>query len=185
MTTNQPEQQHALPVSEETDVKFMELALAEARAAGQQDEVPVGAVLVLHGEVLAAAGNRVITDCDPSAHAESLVIRAAASKLGNYRLLDTTLYVTLEPCSMCAGLLVHSRVGRLVFGAADPKTGAAGSVMNLVEHPELNHQLAVTRGVLGAECGQQLSAFFRERRKARKALKRAAQEFSSGSGQGA
>ncbi len=147
------------------------MALAEkAEALG---EVPVGAVLVRDGQVLAEGYNRSITDHDPSAHAEMLCLRQAGPKLGNYRMLDTTLYVTLEPCPMCAGALVHARVGRVVFGAFDPKTGAAGSVMDLLDHPALNHWPEVVKGVLSEPCAAQLSAFFRRRRAEKKALKQA------------
>lgn len=142
-----------------------------AERAEQQGEVPVGAVLVHNGKVLGEGWNQMISQSDPSAHAEMQAVRAAAAALGNYRLLDTTLYVTLEPCSMCAGMLVHSRIKRLVFGASDYKTGAAGSVMDLVRHPQLNHQLEVTAGVLAAECSTQLSAFFQRRRQEQKAAR--------------
>ena len=145
----------------------MELA-AEAETLG---EVPVGAVLVKQGEVVAEGYNRSIIDHDPSAHAEMQCLRQAGLKLENYRQLDTTLYVTLEPCPMCAGALVHARVGTVVFGASDPKTGAAGSVMDLLRHPSLNHQVEVIGGVLAEPCAQQLSDFFKRRRAEKKALK--------------
>ncbi|WP_286340254.1 tRNA adenosine(34) deaminase TadA [Ferrimonas sp. YFM] len=147
--------------------RAMELA-AEAEALG---EVPVGAVLVKQGEVVAEGYNRSIVDHDPSAHAEMQCLRQAGSKLENYRQLDTTLYVTLEPCPMCAGALVHARVDTVVFGASDPKTGAAGSVMDLLRHPSLNHQVEVIGGVLAEPCAQQLSDFFKRRRAEKKALK--------------
>ena len=145
----------------------MELA-AEAETLG---EVPVGAVLVKQGVVVAEGYNRSIIDHDPSAHAEMQCLRQAGLKLENYRQLDTTLYVTLEPCPMCAGALVHARVGTVVFGASDPKTGAAGSVMDLLRHPSLNHQVEVIGGVLAEPCAQQLSDFFKRRRAEKKALK--------------
>ena len=149
----------------------MRQAMALAEQAAAAGEVPVGAVVVLDEQLVAEGFNQVITRNDPSAHAEMLALRAAGAKLGNYRLLDTTLYVTLEPCAMCAGAMVHGRVRRLVFGAFDAKTGAAGSVMDITRHPQLNHQLAVLGGVLGEECGQRLSAFFQQRRAEKKAKK--------------
>ncbi|MCC2614971.1 tRNA adenosine(34) deaminase TadA [Aestuariibacter halophilus] len=154
------------------DEQWMAHALRLADKAWQEGEVPVGAVLVRDGEVIGEGWNRSIGNHDPSAHAEMMAIRAAGQKLSNYRLVDTTLYVTLEPCPMCAGLLVHSRIARLVFGADDPKTGAAGSVMDIVNDERLNHQVAVTRGVLGEQCGAKLSDFFKWRRQQQKAAKR-------------
>lgn len=146
------------------DEACMRAALEEARAAGAAGEVPIGAVLVLDGSVVARGQNRVLRDVDPTAHAEVVVLRAGAKALGNYRLLDCELYVTLEPCAMCAGAMIHARLGRLVYGAADPKAGAAGSVLEVLNHPRLNHQMTVTRGVLAEECSELLRAFFRERR---------------------
>ena len=143
----------------------MERALALAEEAERDGEVPVGAVLVdADGNVIATARNRPIGACDPTAHAEVEALRAAGQALGNYRLTGCTLYVTLEPCPMCAAALVHARVARLVYGAADPRSGAAGSVMDLVRSPLLNHRLEVTGGVLEAECSERLQAFFRARR---------------------
>ncbi len=142
----------------------MRAALDEARAAAAAAEVPIGAVAVIGGEIVARGQNRVLRDCDPTAHAEMVALRAASAAVGNYRLLDCELYVTLEPCAMCAGAMIHARLGRLVYGAADPKAGAAGSVLEVLNHPRLNHQMAVTGGVLGEECGELLRAFFRERR---------------------
>lgn len=165
-----PEQQSSLP--HELDKMFMQHALQLADRAEQQDEIPVGAVLVKNGEVIAEGWNQSISLNDPSAHAEMMALRSAGEKLNNYRLIDTTLYVTLEPCPMCAGLLVHARVSRIVFGAADYKTGACGSIMNLVQDPKLNHQLDVSGGVLALECGNKLSAFFKKRREVKKALKK-------------
>ncbi|RUO27124.1 tRNA adenosine(34) deaminase TadA [Aliidiomarina minuta] len=153
---------------------YMRQALDLAAKAESQGEVPVGAVLVHGDKVIGEGYNQVITRADPSAHAEMLAIREAAAVLGNYRLLDCTLYVTLEPCAMCAGLLVHSRITQLVYGAADPKAGACGSQLNLVQHAKLNHQVAITSGILQDECSHRLSAFFRQRRAARKALKQSA-----------
>jgi tRNA(adenine34) deaminase len=146
-------------------VDFMRLALEEARSAGRINEVPVGAVLVSEsGEVLASAHNRPILNKDPTAHAEILALRRGAEKLQNYRLLNTTLYVTIEPCFMCMGALIHARVARLVYGAADPKWGAAGSLYDIGHDPRLNHQLEVVSGVCEEECREIMQAFFRSRR---------------------
>ncbi len=153
------------------DLYWMQHALLLADKAEQSGEIPVGAVLVKDGVILGEGWNQSIQLNDPSAHAEMMAIRQAAEKVGNYRLLDCTLYVTLEPCAMCAGLLVHSRVKRLVFGAKDAKTGAAGSVLDIVRHPVLNHQLEVEDGALAQQCADKLSAFFRRRRAEQKALK--------------
>ena len=153
------------------DTVFMREAMAFAAQAEADGEVPVGAVLVYRGEIIGRGRNRVIGGLDPSLHAEMEAIREGAAAIGNYRLLETTLYVTLEPCPMCAGLLVHSRIGRLVYGAYDLKTGAAGSLMDLVRHPQLNHQINVTAGVLEDECATQLSTFFQRQRAHKKALK--------------
>jgi tRNA(adenine34) deaminase len=143
----------------------MRAALAYARAAGARGEVPVGAVLVgSAGEVLATAANAPIARHDPTAHAEILALRAAGEKVQNYRLPGATLYVTLEPCPMCASALVHARVARLVIGAPDPKNGACGSVMDLVRDPRANHRIDVVEGVLAAEASALLKEFFRERR---------------------
>ncbi|WP_194756965.1 tRNA adenosine(34) deaminase TadA [Aliidiomarina indica] len=158
----------------ELDEFYMQRAIALAAEAEADGEVPVGAVLVYQDEIIGEGRNQVIGGCDPSLHAEVSAIRQGAAKLGNYRLLDTTLYVTLEPCPMCAGLLVHSRIKRLVYGTADPKTGAAGSLLDLTRHAQLNHQIEVSDGVLEAQCRQQLSGFFQKRRALQKALKRAA-----------
>jgi tRNA(adenine34) deaminase len=158
-------------VTAEDDIYWMQHALQLAGNAEQSGEIPVGAVLVKDGVVVGEGWNQSIQLNDPSAHAEMIAIRQAAEKIGNYRLLDCTLYVTLEPCAMCAGLLVHSRVKRLVFGAKDAKTGAAGSVMDIVRHPVLNHQLDVLDGPLAQACADKLSAFFRRRRAEQKALK--------------
>lgn len=153
---------------QERDHYFMQLAIAQAQAAEQLGEVPVGAIAVYNNEVVGQGHNRVITNLDPSAHAEVLALREAAQHLGNYRLGDVTLYVTLEPCTMCAGLMVHSRIKRLVFAARDPKSGAAGSLFTITHHPNLNHQVAITEGVCAAECSALLSAFFQQRRAAKK-----------------
>jgi len=144
---------------------YMMIALQEARRAMQIDEVPVGAVLVAaSGEIIAAAHNRTIAEQDPTAHAEILALREAAGKLQNYRLLNTTLYVTVEPCVMCAGALVHARVARLVFGATDPKWGASGSLYNVAADPRLNHQIEVVAGICIEDCRELMQAFFRSRR---------------------
>jgi tRNA(adenine34) deaminase len=146
------------------DVDAMQAALDEARLAGAAGEVPIGAVVVREGAIVARGQNRVLRDVDPTAHAEIVALRGAAQALGNYRLLGCTLYVTLEPCAMCAGAMTHARLGRLVFAAADPKAGAAGSVLVVVNHPQLNHQMQVEQGILGEEAGELLRGFFRERR---------------------
>lgn len=156
-----------------TDEKYMRQAIELAELAQSQGEIPVGAVLVCNDEVVATGWNQSIQLHDPSAHAEMIAVRAAGEQVANYRMLDCTLYVTLEPCPMCAGLLVHSRIKRLVYGAADLKTGSAGSVFNLVANDKLNHQVAITSGVLGDECSTMLSAFFKQRRAEKKALKQA------------
>lgn len=149
----------------ESDREMMQRALAEAEAAGQRGEVPVGAVLVdVQGRVLAEEGNRTIELSDPAGHAEMLVLRAAAQSLGNYRLLETTLYVTLEPCPMCAAALVHARVGRLVFGPTDPKGGGVISRYEIGTDGKLNHTLVVDQGLLAEEGAALLTGFFRKRR---------------------
>lgn len=142
----------------------MEAALACARRAEALGEVPVGAVVVKDGELVAEGWNRPIVSHDPSAHAEMVALRAAAQRLGNYRLPGTTLYVTLEPCAMCAGLMIHARVQRLVFGASDPKAGAVQSVYDLIAQPRLNHRVEWRGGVLESECSELLRQFFRARR---------------------
>jgi tRNA(adenine34) deaminase len=152
-----------------SDAAWMQQALAQARIAAERDEVPVGAVLVdSTGELIAAGHNQPISANDPSAHAEIVVLRAAAQKLRNYRLPDTTLYVTLEPCTMCVGAMVHARVGRLVYGAAEPKTGAIESAQQLFETGRFNHQLELEAGVLANECSALLSQFFANKRLAKK-----------------
>jgi tRNA(adenine34) deaminase len=160
-------------IATEEDIMWMKHALTLADKAESIGEVPVGACVVLNGELIGEGFNTPITDNDPSAHAELRAVKEAAAAVQNYRLIDATLYVTLEPCSMCAGMLVHARVKRVVFGAKDAKTGAAGSVMNLLQHPALNHQLEVVSGVLADECANKLSDFFRKRRKEIKAAKKA------------
>lgn len=142
----------------------MELALEQARMAGAAGEVPVGALVVLGGEVVGRGFNRPIGNHDPTAHAEIMALRDAAARLGNYRLPGCTLYVTLEPCAMCAGAIIHARIGRVVFGARDPKTGAAGSVIDLFAELRLNHHAMVSGGVLEDQCAHLLSGFFAARR---------------------
>ena len=146
------------------DEKFMRLALAEAEKAFQAGEVPVGAVVVRGGEVIASAHNGPVGLKDPSAHAEILALRRAAAEEGNYRLAGTTLYVTIEPCLMCAGALIHARVSRLVFGATDPKGGAVVSLYGVLQDGRLNHRVEAAGGVLGEACSEILSRFFREKR---------------------
>ena len=152
-----------------TDIDFMQLALAQAALAAQAGEVPVGAVVVQGGQVIATGSNSPIKGLDPTAHAEIIALRAAAKVLGNYRLPDCTLYVTLEPCAMCSGAMLHARLKRVVFGASDAKTGAAGSVINLFEQPQLNHQTVLQGGVLADECAALLKSFFSQRREEKKA----------------
>ena len=147
-----------------TDANFMQLALEQARRAQAAGEVPVGAVLTLNGRVVASGANRPIGACDPTAHAEIEALRAGATALGSYRLGDTTLYVTLEPCLMCAAAIVHARVRRLVFGAWDPRAGAAGSLLDAFSLPGLNHRVDVFGGVLQAEASGLLQEFFASRR---------------------
>ena len=147
-----------------SDEDYMRAALELAREAGANDEVPVGAVVVLNGDIVGRGFNQPIGRHDPSAHAEIMALRDAGARLGNYRLPGCELYVTLEPCAMCAGAIMHSRIARVVYGAADPKTGDAGSVVDLFAEPRLNHHATIERGVLGDECGRMLSSFFAARR---------------------
>jgi tRNA(adenine34) deaminase len=147
-----------------TDELWMRIALEEAALARAAGEVPVGAVLVKEGALLARAHNSPVFLCDPTSHAEILVLRQAAATAGNYRLTGTTLYVTLEPCPMCAGAILHARIGRVVFGAADPKNGAAVSLFRLFDDRRLNHAVAVTEGILREDCAEILSGFFRAKR---------------------
>jgi tRNA(adenine34) deaminase len=146
------------------DLQAMQAALAEARQAAEAGEVPIGAIVLHNGEIIATGQNRVLRDLDPTAHAEIVAMRAAAAAIGNYRLLGCTLYVTLEPCAMCAGAMIHARLDRLVFAAADPKAGAAGSVLSVLNHPQLNHQMQVEQGIAAEESSELLRSFFRERR---------------------
>lgn len=152
----------------EVDAAFMRQAMVLAEKAEAIGEVPVGAIIVVDSIIVGQGYNQSIALHDPSAHAEMLALREAARNLENYRVLDATLYVTLEPCPMCAGALVHGRVKRIVFGAYDQKTGAAGTTMNLVQHDSLNHKMEVTGGCLQDECGAQISTFFKQRRRQKK-----------------
>ena len=148
----------------QTDDDFMRIALEEAREAYRLGEVPVGAILVLDGRILAQAHNSPITRNDPSAHAEMLVLRQAGEKIGNYRLTGAELFITLEPCVMCAGAIVQARLARVIFGARDPKYGAVGSLYNILADERLNHQVEITEGILREECGEVLSRFFQQKR---------------------
>ena len=146
------------------DAAFMQVALEQAAESAKAGEIPVGAVVVVSGELVATGQNRSIRDSDPSAHAEVVALRAAGSKLSNYRLTDASLYVTLEPCAMCIGAIVQARLARVVFGAYDPKAGAAGSAIDLSDSPAFNHRFEIMGGVLAEECGAVLKEFFSERR---------------------
>ena len=148
----------------ELDQQFMRMAIEQAQLAAQADEVPVGAVLVRDGQVISKAFNKPIANHDPSAHAEMLAIREAALAEENYRIPGSTLYVTLEPCAMCSGAMLHARIDRVVYGAPDPKTGAAGSVFDLFSSKQINHQTSVEGGIMSEECGQLLRDFFKGRR---------------------
>ena len=152
------------PAHTEEDLRWMRHALRLAARAESAGEVPVGACIVKDGVLVGEGWNQPISANDPTAHAEILALRSAAARIGSYRLLDTTLYVTLEPCAMCAGAMVHARVARLVYGATDPKTGAAGSVFDIVRSERLNHRIACEPGVLAEECGMLLRSFFATRR---------------------
>ena len=162
----------ALISNNKDDLTFMQRAYELAQQAESIDEIPVGAVVVSGGKIIGEGFNQSITLNDPSAHAEMIAIRQAGKTLTNYRMLDCTLYVTLEPCPMCAGLLVHSRIKRLVFAATDSKTGAAGSLINLAAHPELNHQIDIEQGIMSEQCSALISAFFKRRRLEKKQKKR-------------
>jgi tRNA(adenine34) deaminase len=153
-----------MPMTDSEDQTYMRRALALAAQAAAAGEVPVGAVLVRDGEVIGEGWNRPISDCDPSAHAEIVALRAAAQRVGNYRLPGSTLYVTIEPCTMCAGALVHARVARVVYGAPEPKAGVAASNLQLFAAPHFNHRIACEGGLLQADCAALISDFFRARR---------------------
>src|ERR1700677_5342512 len=147
-----------------TDLPHLRAAIAEAQAAEANAEVPVGAVVVHNNQIIGRGQNRVLRDSDPTAHAEIVALREAGLALQNYRLEDCTLYATLEPCAMCAGAILHARISRLVYAASDPKAGACGSVLSVMNHPQLNHKVEVVSGLLAEECGTLLTAFFRKRR---------------------
>ena len=147
-----------------SDVEAMRTALSEARMAAEAGEVPIGAVVVHDGAIIAHGQNSVIRTSDPTAHAEIVAMRHAANMLGNYRLVGCTIYVTPEPCAMCAGAMIHARIDRLVYGTPDPKAGACGSVLSVLNHPQLNHQMQLGQGVSAEECGDLLRVFFRDRR---------------------
>jgi tRNA(adenine34) deaminase len=146
------------------DSAWMELALEQAALAAAAGEVPVGALVIKDGEVLGRGHNRNLLDDDPTAHAEIVALRQAAARLGNHRLTGCTMVATIEPCAMCAGALIHARIARLVYGASDPKAGAAGSVLQVINHPGLNHRMEVTAGVLAERCSAVLQDFFRQKR---------------------
>lgn len=146
------------------EIQFMREALIEAQAAAGSGEVPIGAVVVHEGEIIARGQNRVLRDLDPTAHAEIVAMRAAARVLKNYRLTDCELYVTLEPCAMCAGAMIHARLAKLIYAANDPKAGAAGSVLEVLNHPRLNHRMIIEAGMLDEEAGALLREFFQQRR---------------------
>jgi tRNA(adenine34) deaminase len=148
-----------------TNEEAMQAALAEARLAREAGEVPIGAVVVHQGRIIGRGQNSLLRNLDPTAHAEIIAMRDAAKALGNYRLPGCTLYVTLEPCAMCAGAMIHARLDRLVYAAADPKAGACGSVLGVLNHPQLNHQMQVEQGIAAEEAAEMLRAFFREKRR--------------------
>ena len=150
---------------EDSDIRFMKKALKQAECANRKDEVPVGAILVSHtGEILSRGHNNTIGLCDPTAHAEILALRKAGKKGMNYRLLDSVLYVTIEPCVMCMGAIIHARIKRVVFGAADPKWGACGSLYDFADNPKLNHRPEIISGVCETECRKIIQQFFRQKR---------------------
>lgn len=153
-----------MSVDAATDNRLMELALEEARAAAERGEVPVGAIVVIDSRIVARAGNRTIADTDPTAHAEMVALREAAATVRNYRLLDAVLYVTIEPCAMCAGAMIQARIARLVYGADDPKAGAVRSCFSILDHPQLNHRVDVTPGILKEQAAELLREFFASRR---------------------
>lgn len=158
-----PQNADSNPVSD--DVAWMRLAINQALLASAAGEVPVGALVIRDGEIVGTGFNRNLADNDPTAHAEIVALRQAAARIGNHRLSGCTLICTIEPCAMCAGAMVHARIARLVYGAADPKAGAAGSILDIVRHPRLNHRVEVTAGVLAEHCSQLLKDFFTSRRK--------------------
>lgn len=147
-----------------SDTQWMQEALAEAESAADAGEVPVGAIVLFHGEIIGRGQNRVLRDLDPTAHAEIVAMRAAARHLSNYRLTGCEIYVTLEPCAMCAGAMIHGRIQRVIYATDDPKAGAAGSVLEVLNHPRLNHRMLVTTGILAEPCAELLRQFFRQKR---------------------
>jgi tRNA(adenine34) deaminase len=154
----------SMPENNVSDIQFMRAALAEARDAGERGEVPIGAVLALDDRIIARASNRTISDCDPTAHAEIVALRAASKIIGNYRLLGTTLYVTIEPCAMCCGAMIQARISRLVYGADDARAGGVRSCFSVLDHPQLNHRVATTSGILAEDSAAILREFFSVRR---------------------
>jgi len=157
-------QKNAAEMPSGADVVWMEIALEQAQLAAAAGEVPVGALVIKDGKILGRGHNRNLLDNDPTAHAEIVALRQAAARLGNHRLVGCTLVATIEPCSMCAGALIHARIARLVYGASDPKAGAAGSTVQVINHPSLNHRMEVTAGVLAGKCSEILQKFFRQKR---------------------
>jgi tRNA(adenine34) deaminase len=155
---------NAADMQSREDAVWMELALEQARLAAAAGEVPVGALVIKDGEIIGQGHNRNLLDSDPTAHAEIVALRQAAARLGNHRLTGCTMVATIEPCSMCAGALIHARIARLVYGANDPKAGAAGSTVLVINHPSLNHRMEVTAGVLAEKCSEILQKFFRQKR---------------------
>lgn len=153
------------PPATAQDEMWMEIALEQARRAAELGEVPVGALVIKDGEILGSGHNRNLLDNDPTAHAEIVALRQAAARFGNHRLVGCEMVATIEPCAMCAGAMIHARLARLVYGASDPKAGAAGSVLDVLNHPRLNHKMQITPGVLDDKCADLLRSFFREKRK--------------------
>lgn len=157
-------QENSADMQSGEDAAWMELALDQARLAAAAGEVPVGALVIKNGEIIGRGHNRNLLDNDPTAHAEIVALRQAAARLGNHRLVGCVMVATIEPCSMCAGALIHARIARLVYGASDPKAGAAGSTVQVINHPRLNHHMEVTAGVLAGRCSEILQEFFRRKR---------------------
>lgn len=157
-------QENSADMQSGEDASWMELALEQARLAAAAGEVPVGALVIKDGEIIGRGHNRNLLDNDPTAHAEIVALRQAAARLGNHRLVGCIMVATIEPCSMCAGALIHARIARLVYGASDPKAGAAGSTVQVINHPRLNHHMEVTAGVLAERCSEILQEFFRRKR---------------------
>src|SRR5437588_7594122 len=152
------------------DAAWMQIALEQASRAAELGEVPVGALVIKDGEILGRGHNRNLLDTDPTAHAEIIALRQAAARFGNHRLVGCEIVATIEPCAMCAGAMIHARLARLVYGASDPKAGAAGSVLQILNHPRLNHKMQVTPGVLAGKCSDLLKSFFQAKRQSSQAL---------------